>query len=186
VAGRFVARPDLVLNRRVLQHAERADACRKRDNLGLGVRNPPHVLGDFFSLDSCTNTISLLSAAISLPSLMILLLVRGSAQNPRMNPCPSARPGEGEREENRKGTAQSGSESASEDWGDRFCSCWGARAESSHPRQHKQCAPQRRRNRARADQGRLSPVTGPPLGCETAAIATNGECPDGGQRKGQA
>ena len=29
--------------------------------------------------------------------------LRGSAQSPRMNPCPSARPGEGEQEENRQG-----------------------------------------------------------------------------------
>ena len=87
-----------------------AEACRARRCLPQARQSrprraefSPHVLGDFFSLDSCTNTISLLSAAIFLPSLVILLLVRGSAQNPRMNPCPSARPGEGEREENRRG-----------------------------------------------------------------------------------
>jgi hypothetical protein len=43
------------------------------------------------------------------PSWLVMLthslspLVTGSAQNPRMNPCPSARPGEGEQEENRQG-----------------------------------------------------------------------------------
>ena len=185
MAGRFVARPDLGLNRR-LKHAERADACRKRDNLGLGVRNPPHVLGDFFSLDSCTNTISLLSAAIFLPSLMILLLVRGSAQNPRMNPCRRRDRVRGSEKKIGRGDRPIWRRVRERRLGDRFCSCWGTRAESLHPRRHKQCAAQRRRNRARADQGRLSPVTGPPLSCETAAIAINGECPDGGQRKGRA
>jgi hypothetical protein len=35
--------------------------------------------------------------------MVSLLKVTGSAQSPRMNPCPSARPGEREQEENRQG-----------------------------------------------------------------------------------
>src|ERR1700692_102493 len=80
-------------------------------------------LGDFFSLPSGTNTMFLVAAAIVLLLMVCLLWVRGSAQSPRMNPCPSARPGEGEQEENRRGSlsAQSGSDprasGGSEDWG---------------------------------------------------------------------
>src|ERR1700719_3291859 len=76
-------------------------------------------LGDFFSLASGTNTMFLLATAVALLLMVSLLWLRGSAQNPRMTPCPSARPGEGEQEENRRGSlsAQSGSEPASEDWG---------------------------------------------------------------------
>ena len=50
----------------------------------------------------------------------------GSTQNPRMNPCPSARPGEGEQEENRQG-GPPGLQRAQrvKIGGCRFCSCWG-------------------------------------------------------------
>src|ERR1700739_2579353 len=76
-------------------------------------------LGDFLSRLSGTNRMFLLTS-LAVRLLMVSLLgLRGSAQSPRMNPCPSARPGEGEQEENRRGSlsAQSGSELATEDWG---------------------------------------------------------------------
>src|ERR1700730_2024969 len=80
-------------------------------------------LGDFFSRLSGTNRMFLLAAAMLVLLLMVSPLVWGSAQSPRMTPCPSARPGEGEQEENRRGSlsAQSGSDprasGGSEDWG---------------------------------------------------------------------
>jgi hypothetical protein len=54
-----------------------------------------------------------------------------------MNPCPSARPGEGEQEQNRRGSlsAQSGSERSERRLGETdFVLAGGARAEPSHPR----------------------------------------------------
>jgi hypothetical protein len=84
---------------------------------------------------------SLLAAAMLVLLLMVLSSgYRGSAQSPRMNPCPSARPGEGEQEENRRGSlsAQSGSERSERRLGETdFVLAGGARAEPSHPRSTK-------------------------------------------------
>src|ERR1700688_1867257 len=80
-------------------------------------------LGDFLSRLSGTNRMFLLTSFVLRLLMVFLLRLRGSAQSPRMNPCPSARPGEGEQEENRRGSlsAQSGSDpresGGSEDWG---------------------------------------------------------------------
>src|SRR6202035_1540778 len=69
-------------------------------------------LGDFFSRSSGTNRMFLLTSFVLRLLMVSSPWLRGSAQNPRMNPCPSARPGEGEQEENRRGSlsAQSGRE----------------------------------------------------------------------------
>jgi hypothetical protein len=57
----------------------------------------------------------------------------GSAQTPRMNPCPSARPGEGEQEENRRGDRPVCSDRRERRSGDTdFLLAGGVRAEPSH------------------------------------------------------
>jgi hypothetical protein len=68
----------------------------------------------------------------------------GSAQNPRMNPCPSARPGEGVQEENRRGYRPVCSERSERRSGETdFALAGGARAEPSHPRPQQQRVAQR-------------------------------------------
>src|ERR1700730_5079869 len=92
-------------------------------------------LGDFFSRLSGTNRMFLLAAAMLVLLLMVSPLVWGSAQSPRMNPCPSARPGEGEQEENRRGYRPVCSERSERRSGETdFVLAGGARAEPSHPR----------------------------------------------------
>jgi hypothetical protein len=76
---------------------------------------------------------SLAASLVVLLLMVSLLWLWGSAQSPRMNPCPSARPGEGEQEQNRRGSlsARSGSErSDAKIGGDRFCSCLGVPGQS--------------------------------------------------------
>src|ERR1700736_699306 len=60
-------------------------------------------LGDFVSLSSGTNRMFVAASFMVRLLITSLLRVWGSAQSPRMNPCPSARPDEGEQEENRQG-----------------------------------------------------------------------------------
>src|ERR1700730_12953852 len=80
-------------------------------------------LGVFLRRSSGTNRMFLLTSFVLRLLMVCLLWVRGSAQSPRMNPCPSARPGEGEQEANRRGSlsAQSGRDpresGGTEDWG---------------------------------------------------------------------
>src|ERR1700739_5123447 len=100
-------------------------------------------LGDFLSRLSGTNRMFLLTS-LAVRLLMVSLLgLRGSAQSPRMNPCPSARPGEGEQEENRRGSlsAQSGRERSDRRLGETdFVLAGRARAGASHPRPNQQSA----------------------------------------------
>src|SRR5580692_468965 len=96
-------------------------------------------LGDFLSRSSGTNRMFLLTSLAIRLLMVSLLWLRGSAQSPRMNPCPSARPGEGEQEENRRGSlsAQSGSDprasGGAKIGGDRFSSCWGCQGRALAP-----------------------------------------------------
>src|SRR4029077_891937 len=112
-------------------------------------------LGDFFSLPSGTKTMFLAAAAIVL-LLRVSPLVGGSAQSPRMNPCPSARPGEGEQEENRRGSlsAQSGSDpresGGTADWGRPILFLLGVPGQRPRPPDfNKKIVAQRRLIRAR-------------------------------------
>ena len=133
-AGRLAARPDLGLRDRVLQHAERRDAGGKGLDVRHGVRDLPHVLGRLFQLAE-RHKHDLLGLGGDFRSVTHGLspLVWGSAQIPRMNPCPSARPGEGEQEENRTGSLSARSGSEAKIGGDRFCSCWGCQGRAFAP-----------------------------------------------------
>src|ERR1700739_3972703 len=83
-------------------------------------------LGDFLSRLSGTNRMFLLTSLAVRLLMVSLLWLRGSAQSPRMNPCPSARPGEGEQEENRQGGPPGLQRPQGEEIGGwRVCSCWG-------------------------------------------------------------
>ena len=77
-------------------------------------------LGDFLSRLSGTNTMFALASLVLRLLIVSLRWLQGSAQSPRMNPCPSARPGEGEQEENRRGSlsTQSGRERSDRRLGD--------------------------------------------------------------------
>ncbi len=142
VAGRLALWPDLRLDDRILQHAEGGDAGGERLDVRLGVRDLPHVLGRLLQAIERNKHNVLAARVLVLRLLMVSLLwLRGSAQTPRMNPCPSARPGEGEQEENRRGylSARSGSERSERRSGDAdFVLAGGARAEPSHPRPTKE------------------------------------------------
>jgi hypothetical protein len=66
--------------------------------------------------------------------MVSLLWLRGSAQTPRMNPRPSARPGEGEQEENRRGGRPVWQRAPrAKIGGCRFCSCWGCQGRALTP-----------------------------------------------------
>ncbi len=82
----------------LLQHAEGGDDAWMSALVCGTLRT---FLGDFFSGLSGTNRMFLLRSFVVRLLMVSLLWLRGSAQTPRMNPCPSARPGEGEQEENR-------------------------------------------------------------------------------------
>jgi hypothetical protein len=75
---------------------------RLMDHVSLGVRHLAHVLGRLFQPVE-RNKKNVLARCGDLASIThgSLLWLRGSAQSPRMNPCPLARPGEREQEENR-------------------------------------------------------------------------------------
>jgi hypothetical protein len=90
----------------------------KRPALGLGMRRPPYVLWQLLEPVK-RHKYNVPARCGDLPSVIHGLSpsVMGSAQSARMNPCPPARPGEGEQEQNRRGTSRSAAGAASEDWG---------------------------------------------------------------------
>src|SRR6185295_4793980 len=123
--------------------------------------------GDFFKRLRGTNTISLLASLAKRLLMVSLLWLQGSAQNPRMNPCPSARPGEGEQEENRQGgppdlpatLAQAGGAKIG---GCRFCSCWGCQGSAlASPTRQNNVVAQRHLNSGVRDGSRMAETRNP-------------------------
>jgi hypothetical protein len=133
-AGRLAARPDLGLRDRVLQHAERRDAGGKGLDVRHGVRDLPHVLGRLFQLAE-RHKHDLLGLGGDFRSVTHGLspLVWGSAQIPRMNPCPSARPGEGSKKKIGRGLFPPDLAAKRRSGETDFVLAGGARAEPSHP-----------------------------------------------------